>query len=102
MNKLENHIFYTICDKSFQLFKLSNYLSFHSFCNGLNVAMKLHLKERKAQRNITQIVTYVALVYGLEFTETLEYLIDFLDGQKYFEYQESVMLVHEYFKNSFN
>ncbi len=101
VNKLENYVFYTICERAYILFKKTYYLSFHSFCNGLDVSIKLNRPTRAERNQITQIVTYVSLVYGMDYVETTEYLLDFLERKKYFEYQESVMLVAEYFKNPF-
>ena len=35
MDDLKNYIYYSICEKSYELFKKTNYTTYTAFCNGI-------------------------------------------------------------------
>jgi hypothetical protein len=102
MNTFDNYIYYSICEKSYELFEKSNYLTYSSFCNGIKNAIELNNFSYDENRRIVDILSYISLIYGLKYSEIGEYIHNYFMGDKFLTFEEPVRLIKEYFKNSFN
>jgi hypothetical protein len=102
MGKLDNYIYYTICEKSYELFEKSNYLTYNSFCNGIKFAIKLNDLSYDENQRIVDILKHVSLIYDLKYSEAGEYIHNYFMEEKFLIFEEPVRLISEYFKNSLN
>lgn len=102
MNKLDNYIFYTICEKFYELYKDSNFITFRRFCENFTVSFKLNNFNNKELRMISEIVNHLKLIYNLELDEGIDYISFFLTNEKWVIFDETVIYMNKYFKNSFN
>jgi hypothetical protein len=103
MDELRNYIFYSICEKSYELFeKTSNYSTYVNFCTGLKNSIELEKIDYEDSHRIMDIFGYIKKIYGLEYDESGEYVKDFFLKEKYRDFERPVRLIKEYFSNSLN
>lgn len=102
MNKLENYIFLSICEKSLDLFKDSYFSTYLGFCNTLRSSMETADLSRGDLYVIYEIDDYLRKIYDLSVEESNQYIADFFLLEKYLVFEKPVRLISEYFKNSFN
>lgn len=102
MDVLKNYIFYSICEKSYELFTESNYVTYVNFCLGLKTSIELENLDSKDSARIIEILDYLKQIYGFEYTESGEYVKSFFVEEKYKDFERNVRLVKEFFINSFN
>ena len=102
MNKLDNYIFYSICERSFELFKDTKFVTFTIFCDSLKASIELGDLSKKELFIMYEIGNYLEKLYDLDFTEKNSYVADFFLKQKVYQFERSVRMMQEYFRNSFN
>ena len=102
MNNINNLVYYTICEKSYELFKLTKYQSYYSFCNALNAYIKDNNIKSKEFRVSVEILRYLNTIFGFEYIESWNYLLDYLDNEEYKNFESSVLLMRKYFWKSLN
>ena len=102
INKLENYIFLSICEKSLDLFKDSYFNTYIGFCGTLKAAMETEDLGRGDLYVIYEIDDYLRKIYDLSVEESNQYIADFFLLEKYLVFEKPVRLISEYFNNSFN
>jgi len=102
VEKLNNYINYSICEKSYDLFNKTDFMTYRSFCNSLKNSINLDDLGSNEFKIVTEIANYLVKIYGLEFEDSVVYVGEFFLDDKFLVFEESVMLVNYYFKNSLN
>lgn len=102
MNKLDNYIFLSICEKSLELFKDSHFSTYIGFCKTLKASIEIEELSKGDLYIIYEIDDYLVKIYGLTPEESNKYIIDFFLKEKYINFEYTVRLSFEFFKNSFN
>jgi hypothetical protein len=102
MSKLDNYIYYSICEKSYELFKESNFMSYRMFCFSFKNSILLNDFGSKEFRIIDELYTYLRLIYDLDYNIAYEYIGEYFLDDKCIKFEEPVRLVRDYFKNSFS
>jgi len=102
MDELKKYIFYSICEKSYELFEATNYVTYTNFCNGLKNSIELDNLDYQESNRIIYIFDYLKKIYGLEYDESGEYVKDFFLKEKYKDFERPIRLIKEYFSNSLN
>lgn len=102
MNKLDNYIFYTICEKSYEMFEETNFMTYRMFCYTLKEYIMLDNIGRKEYNMINEISEHLSFIYGLDYKTTMEYIGEYFLNDKCIIFEEPVRLVKDYFRNSFN
>lgn len=111
MSELDNYIYYSICEKSYEVFqnnldvnyphnydiiKCSNY---RSFCILMQHSMKLKDLSGRETKHISLLKAYLILIYGLTSDESMEYIFNYFMDERYIYLEEPVRLMNIYFKN---
>lgn len=105
MNILDNYIFYSICEKAYELFNNNNnnyYQTFGSFCQSFNTAIKLNNLNKKELSQIYTLSDYLEKIYGLTSEDSSLYITDFFLLEKWVRFEMSVRMMNTHFKNSLN
>lgn len=103
MNILDNYIFYSICEKAYELFIANTYYqTFGNFCNSFNTSIKLNNLNKKELAQIYILSDYLEKIYGLSSEECNLYIADFFLLEKWVRFEMSVRMMNTYFKNSLN
>jgi hypothetical protein len=103
MDELKNYIFYSICEKSYDLFeKTSYYSTYVNFCAALKNSIELDRIDYEDSNRVVYILDYLKEIYGLEYDESGGYVKDFFLLEKYKDFERPVRLIREYFSNSLN
>jgi len=102
MNNLDNYIYYTICEKSYELFEKTKYMNYPSFCNGFKTAMILNDFSKKECSLLFELNIYLNIIYGFDKETSAEYIGKYFIEDKYVTFEEPMRLTKFYFKNSFN
>jgi hypothetical protein len=102
MDDLKNYIYYSICEKSYELFEKTNYMTYTAFCNGLKNAILLDELDYDDSHKLMDIFSYVKKIYGLEHNESGDYVRSYFIDEKFREFENPIRLMNEYFKNSLN
>jgi hypothetical protein len=103
MDKLENYIFYTICEKSYELFETqTNFMTYRMFCYTIKNSIISNDIGGDEYSLIVQIYNHLEMIYGLDYATGIEYIGTYFLDDKCVVFEEPVRLVREYFKNSFN
>lgn len=103
MKQLENYIYYSICEKSFELFLSNPFFStdYTAYCISLKTAMQLENLSSREINIIYALRSNINLLYNIGDLAD-EYIIDFFLLEKYLIFEESVRLILQTFPNSFN
>jgi hypothetical protein len=102
MDPLKNYIFYSICEKSYELFEKSNYMTYINFCNGIKNSIEMDSLDFEDSNKIIYIFDYLKEIYGLEYEDSGEYVKMFFVKEKYRDFEYPVRIIKEYFSNSLN
>ncbi len=102
MDKLENYIFLSICEKTLDLFKNSYFKTYSSFCSTLKSSIEREDLSKGDFYIIYEIDDYLTKIYDLSVEESNKYIIDFFILEKYLFFENTVKLTLNHFKNSFS
>jgi hypothetical protein len=102
MDNLKNYIYYSICEKSYELFEKTNYMTYTAFCNGIKNSILLDEMDYEDSHRIMDIFDYIRKIYGLEYNESGDYIKEYFIEEKFREFERPIRLINEYFKNSLN
>lgn len=103
MTRFDNHVYYSICEKSYEIFmEKTNFQTFSAFCSAFKNSFALMDISQKEIINMMEIRRYIQTIYGFEYTEALEYVIDFFREERYLIFIKSVLFMNEYFKTALN
>ena len=102
MNKFDNYIYYTICEKTLELAKRTRYRTHSTFCQGFKNSMLMESFDRREMAILYEIHDHLRVMYGLDGPTTNDYIVVFFIDEKWLIFEESVRLMKEYFPNSFN
>lgn len=102
MNKYKNYIYYSICEKSFELFQDSNYLTYSSFCYGIKAAIQTKEFDWVDSSRVYEIIVYIKKLYGLKPEEYGEYINEYFLDEKFLVFEKPIRIINEFFKNSLN
>jgi len=103
MNILDNYIYYSVCEKAYELFNENTYYqTFGNFCKSFNTSIMLNNLNKKELEQIYTLCDYLEKIYGLTFEECNLYITDFFLLEKWITFEMSVRMMNAHFKNSFN
>jgi len=102
MDDLKNYIYYSICEKSYELFEKTNYTTYTAFCNGIKNSILLEDMDYEDSHRIMDIFDYIRKIYGLEYHESGDYIKGYFIDEKFRDFERPIRLINEYFKNSLN
>lgn len=102
MDKLDNYIYYSICEKSYELFEDTNFMTYRMFCLSFKNSILLNDFGNNEFKVIDEIYNHLRLIYGLDYNTSFEYIGQYFLDDKCIIFEEPVRLVKDYFKNSFN
>jgi hypothetical protein len=102
MSKFENYIFLTICEKSYELFKTTKYMTYVAYCNIFKVCFKLGKLSYVESSHISEIINFIKKIYDLEIDDALKYTKDFFMLDKHLIFEESSRLTMKYYNNCYN
>jgi len=102
VNKLDNYIFYTICEMSYEIFEQTNFTTYRMFCYTLKNYILINEISGDEFVAINKICEHLALIYGLDYDTNMAYVGEYFLKDKCVIFEEPVRLVRNYFKNSFN
>lgn len=100
MSKLDNYIYYEICEFSMKIYKKYTYfLSYRGFCEYYkkslsNGEVQAHMKV------LLNIVIRLNKIYGLNEAQATDYICQFFELEKYKKYERVIILMNETHKNS--
>lgn len=101
MEKFNNYIFQSICEKSYELFSENSYFTTYlNFCDNLSDSIVLNNLNDKEKTMLADIVDYLILIYGMTYEETITYIFQFFLRKKYLIFMEPVIMIKSCFKNS--
>lgn len=101
---LDNYIYYSICDKSYDIFKRSAYSTYRNFCNNIKHEIESNSGSLHTTTNFIfwQIGEYIKVVYDLDFNQCLDYIFKYFINEKYKTFEEPMVCIKSAYKNSFN
>jgi hypothetical protein len=102
MIKLNNYIYYSICEKSLELMNETVYRNYSDFCEYLRNSILLESLGRFDMRIFRGLNQYLKIVYGFDIGVANEYIVDFFINKKWEIFEESVKLMKSAFPNSFH
>ena len=102
MDKLENYIYYSICEKSYELFEDTNFSTYRMYCYTFRDYINLGIIGENEFGTIDVISKHLELIYNIEYKVAVQYIGSYFLDEKYVIFEQPVRLVREYFRNSFN
>jgi len=102
MDKLENYIYYSICEKSYELFEDTNFSTYRMYCYSFRDYINLGIIGENEFETIDVISKHLELIYNIEYKVAVQYIGSYFLDEKYVIFEQPVRLVREYFRNSFN
>ena len=103
MVSLDNYIYYSICEKSHEIFENTAYATYRNFCKNIKDEVDGNRGLDNATNHIFwKIGEYLKLIYGFEFDEGIVYIINYFLEEKYMIFEEPVVCITSAYKNSFN
>lgn len=101
MNRFDNYIFYSICDKSYELYKKGHFRNYHSFCNTLKSSIILESFSSGEKALLFEINLYLKKLYGFDDDTIAYYTLRYFLGDKYRIFEETIRLTKECFGKLF-
>lgn len=103
MGSFDNYVYYSICEKSYEMFKLTGYSTYRNFCKNIKNEIDGESRLDNTTNHIFwNIGEYIKLIYGFEFDEAVGYIINYFLEEKYMVFEEPVVCIASAYKNSFN
>ena len=104
MVKLDNYVFLTICEKSYELFKKSNFMTYAAYCNNIGISFKIgrdHFS-RNELSDITDMVLFVNKIYNFSSNESLKYVENFFVLKKHLVFEYISRITLQQYNNCYN
>lgn len=97
MAVLDNHIYYSICEKTFEEYKKSHFPTYRNFSR--DVKSELHSQNYSPSTllMLTRVVKYIDFIYCLGESKCWDYIIDFYAEEQYAVFEKSVRAMKELF-----
>lgn len=102
MKELDNYIYWTLSEKTFDLYKKSLCLNFVSFCKQLKNKLELGEMSTEYVRIFARMYLELHLIYDLSDDEGLDYVYDYFIKEKFLIFEDAVRHIKKSFKNSYN
>jgi hypothetical protein len=102
MIKFDNYIFLTICEKSYELFKETKYMTYIAYCNNFKVCFKLGKFSNVESSHISEIINFIKKIYDLDTDEAFKYIKNFFMLDKHLIFEESSRLTMKHYNNCYN
>jgi len=101
MCKLDNYIFLTICEISFDMYIPTNNKTYQDYCIEMCKSLNFGVLSRTQRNNCTAIFERLEKVYSMPTELTARYLYDFfhLPSEKHIELHNFVSLTNRLFPN---
>jgi hypothetical protein len=102
MNKLDNYIFLSIAEISYECFKKTKFMTYTGYCNTLNHSLKSGIFSNQERNDLMKIITYLEKIYSLSKDETNRYILTFFEHGDHAMFGRCVKETLEFFDKSFN
>jgi hypothetical protein len=102
MNNYDKFVYLTICEISLPMVKKTQYVSYSSYCRGMNLSLKDGDLSFREKGDINKIWVVLDKIYCMSREDTGKYISDYFANMVYLSCEISVKLTKEYFPNVFN
>ena len=79
MSKIDNYIILSVAEKTFQIFKRTNFSTYFNFCRKLGLSLSSDTMTQKEKIFVCEIMDEINLIYGLKDAESWKYISVFLN-----------------------
>lgn len=102
-NNLDNYIFFTICEKSLEIYKEQRVynVTYNSFCNIFRCALETQDLTKWQTSFIFKLNIYLNKIYGFDKAKSADYIARFFIDEKYFLFEEPTKFMMYYFRHSY-
>ncbi len=95
MTKLNNYIVLSIAEKSYELFKGTNYSTFPNYCRKIGISINSNSLSPTERIWVYNIFEEIGLIYGISGAESWEFIkyfftLDVKDLSEYYKYVKSM------------
>jgi hypothetical protein len=101
MIKFDNYIFLTICEKSYENFKKTKFMTYSAYCSNFKNCFLLQKFSKSEASDFNSIILYIKRIYDLSDEESFKYVKNFFILDKNIIFQENVRLTMHHYKNSY-
>lgn len=99
MNRFRNRIYYSICQKTYELFKNSGYQTFRNYSKSVKNDILTASLSNNTTHLVTTIIIYLKKIYALTDEESLSFIVDYFSTDAYVTFEENVRGMNTLFIN---
>jgi hypothetical protein len=74
MSKIDNYILLSIAEKTYQVFKKTNYMTYSGFCRKLSLSISSKNTTPKEKDMLCEVMDELNLIYNLDDTQAWKYI----------------------------
>lgn len=102
MNNLDNYIYLSIAEVTYECFLKTKFMTYTGYCHTLLHSIKSGNFSNKERGDLMKIITYLEKIYGLEKNEINNYILNFFEYGDHAMFGRCVKETLEFFPRSFN
>jgi replication initiation and membrane attachment protein DnaB len=102
VSKLDNKIYYSICEVTVELMKETDFTTHKSFCGNFKDSLNTGALSDKQKKFVINITKKLEKIYSLTIEEIASYIVNYFIEQEYLKFEKSIKLFNDAFKNSVN
>lgn len=95
MTKLDNYIYYTVCEYSLRWYRNSLFSTHSGFCSHVKSRLEVGDMSKKNKHILNRLIEIVDKIYGLGYMKSSEYVFDFFLLEKNKAFEGAVLLLNE-------
>ena len=97
MNNFDNHIYMTICEVSFDLFRETDFVTYTRYCNAMNLSLQEGKLSSRDKYHLIKIIDRLDAIFCLEEELTNKYVTDYFALGEYNKFEMAVRMTKEHF-----
>ena len=97
MSKYDNYVYMEICTITLKTFRGSVYNTYQGYCRGMLRSLKHNELSKREKHDLSVIFDGLELIFGMDITDTNRYILEYLESERYSEFEKVVRMTKDLF-----
>jgi hypothetical protein len=97
MSRYDNYIYMEICTVTLETFNGSVYNTYQGYCRGILRSIKHDELSNREKHDLAVIFDRLELIFGMSIDDTNNYILEYLESERYLDFEKVVRVTKDLF-----
>jgi hypothetical protein len=102
MTKLDNYIYFTICEVTLDLYSKTKFVTYTNYCRTMCKSIESAELDKREMSDVMAIVNMLKLIYNMDTDESVKYIKNYFKSDRCNDFKKCVSMTKNVFPFSFN